>query len=54
MGVPPLYELVLYFQPQVDLRTREVVGAEALLRWNHPDLGVLAPGSFLAARSTRP
>lgn len=37
----------LYFQPQVALKDRKVVGAEALLRWNHPDRGVLQPGAFL-------
>lgn len=37
----------VYFQPQVSLKDRKVVGAEALLRWNHPTRGVLAPGSFL-------
>lgn len=37
----------LYFQPQVDLKGGRVIGAEALLRWNHPDRGVLPPGSFL-------
>lgn len=37
----------LYFQPQVNLKDGQVVGAEALLRWNHPERGLLAPGSFL-------
>ncbi|WP_244669958.1 bifunctional diguanylate cyclase/phosphodiesterase [Kaistia sp. 32K] len=41
-------ELVLHYQPQIDLRSRKVVGAEALLRWQHPQRGLLAPGSFLA------
>jgi diguanylate cyclase (GGDEF)-like protein/PAS domain S-box-containing protein len=40
-------ELVVHFQPQVDLTTGAVVGAEALIRWNHPTLGVLLPGRFL-------
>ncbi len=40
-------EFVLYYQPKVNLRTGEVVGAEALLRWQHPERGVLAPGAFL-------
>lgn len=37
----------VYYQPQVSLKDRKVVGAEALLRWKHPTQGVLAPGSFL-------
>ncbi|MEX6678620.1 EAL domain-containing protein [Pseudomonas sp. W2Oct36] len=40
-------ELRLYFQPKVNLRTGAVVGAEALLRWEHPERGLLLPGSFL-------
>ncbi|MBK1706135.1 hypothetical protein CKO40_16655 [Halochromatium glycolicum] len=42
-------ELVLYYQPQVDLISREVIGAEALIRWQHPSKGLLAPGLFLPA-----
>ncbi len=37
----------LYFQPKINLRTREVIGAEALVRWNHPDLGVVSPDRFI-------
>jgi diguanylate cyclase (GGDEF)-like protein/PAS domain S-box-containing protein len=40
-------ELFLVYQPRVDVATRRVVGAEALLRWRHPRLGVLSPESFL-------
>ncbi len=40
-------ELVLYFQPQVHLISREVIGAEALIRWQHPEQGLLPPGAFL-------
>jgi diguanylate cyclase (GGDEF)-like protein/PAS domain S-box-containing protein len=39
--------LDLHFQPIVDLSTGAVVGAEALVRWQHPSLGPLAPGQFL-------
>jgi diguanylate cyclase (GGDEF)-like protein/PAS domain S-box-containing protein len=41
------HEFVLHFQPQLDLRTGAVVGAEALIRWNHPTMGVLFPDRFL-------
>ena len=40
-------ELFLLYQPRVSLRTGQVMGFEALLRWNHPDHGVLPPGRFL-------
>ena len=40
-------ELVPYFQPQVDLASGAVVGAEALVRWLHPERGVLPPGDFV-------
>ncbi len=40
-------ELCLYFQPKVDMKRGTVVGAEALIRWNHPARGVLGPGEFL-------
>ncbi|MEK8050616.1 EAL domain-containing protein [Ideonella sp. DXS22W] len=40
-------ELVLYYQPKVDLRRGVVLGAEALLRWNHPERGVVPPAQFL-------
>jgi len=42
-------ELELHYQPIVDLSQSCIVGAEALLRWNHPDAGVLLPGEFLPA-----
>ena len=37
----------IYLQPKVHLITNEIVGAESLVRWNHPTLGLLAPGSFI-------
>lgn len=40
-------ELVLHFQPQVDMISREVIRAEALVRWQHPEQGLLMPANFL-------
>jgi EAL domain-containing protein (putative c-di-GMP-specific phosphodiesterase class I) len=40
-------EFVLYYQPKVNMRSGEVVGAEALIRWQHPEQGLLGPGQFL-------
>ena len=40
-------ELVLHYQGIFDARTRQVCGAEALVRWNHPEHGLLAPAAFL-------
>jgi diguanylate cyclase (GGDEF)-like protein/PAS domain S-box-containing protein len=42
-------ELELFFQPQIDMASGAIIGAEALLRWNHRARGVLAPAAFLAA-----
>ena len=41
------HEFVAYFQPVIDLRTSRACGLEALLRWEHPTLGVLTPDAFL-------
>jgi diguanylate cyclase (GGDEF)-like protein/PAS domain S-box-containing protein len=41
-------ELALYYQPQVELMSGQVVALEALLRWNHPSRGLLLPESFIA------
>jgi len=40
-------ELVLHYQPQCDAETGEVVATEALVRWNHPQQGLLMPGDFI-------
>lgn len=37
----------IYYQPQVDIHERKVRGVEALIRWNHPERGLLPPGEFL-------
>jgi diguanylate cyclase (GGDEF)-like protein len=37
----------LYYQPQYDMRTRTPTGVEVLLRWNHPELGVVSPADFI-------
>ncbi|MBL1269925.1 MAG: EAL domain-containing protein [Halomonas sp.] len=47
-------ELRLYYQPQVDMRSGKVVGLEALIRWQHPEEGLLAPGQFLPIIDTTP
>jgi diguanylate cyclase (GGDEF)-like protein len=41
----------LFYQPKIDMRNGEVLGAEALLRWNHPENGLLSPADFLPALS---
>ena len=40
-------ELVLHYQPKIDLETGEIVGVEALIRWRHPQRGLVPPGQFI-------
>ncbi len=48
------HEFTLYFQPKVNMLTGKVVGAEALIRWNHIKRGLLPPGQFLPAIEDHP
>jgi diguanylate cyclase (GGDEF)-like protein/PAS domain S-box-containing protein len=47
-GATEREELVLHYQPEVSLRTNAIVAVEALVRWQHPDWGLVAPGEFVA------
>ncbi len=47
-------EFVLHYQPYVDMRKGTVIGAEALIRWQHPDKGLLSPATFLPAIEDHP
>jgi EAL domain-containing protein (putative c-di-GMP-specific phosphodiesterase class I) len=42
-----LQEFVVFYQPQLDLRTDRIVSVEALVRWNHPKTGLIAPSHFI-------
>jgi len=40
-------EFIIYYQPQLDLKTGKIVGAEALARWRHPEYGLVSPAEFI-------
>jgi len=48
------HQFVLHFQPKVNMRTGAVIGAEALIRWKHPEYGLLPPSSFLPIIENHP
>ncbi len=41
------HEFLVYYQPQVDINSGKIVGLEALLRWKHPEIGLVPPGDFI-------
>ncbi len=47
-------EFEVYYQPKVDAGSGRIVGAEALPRWNHPDMGLVPPGQFIPMGRRRP
>ena len=47
-------QFLLYYQPKVNMRTGEVLGAEALIRWQHPTRGLLSPASFIPIIENHP
>ena len=48
------HEFVLYFQPKVNMKSGETVGVEALIRWQHPERGLLSPNQFLPLIENHP
>lgn len=47
-------EFILYYQPKVNMRSGEILGVEALLRWQHPELGLVPPMDFLPTIKNHP
>jgi EAL domain-containing protein (putative c-di-GMP-specific phosphodiesterase class I) len=47
-GLPTIDQLLVYYQPVVDISSERITGFEALVRWQHPTRGILAPSAFLA------
>jgi diguanylate cyclase (GGDEF)-like protein/PAS domain S-box-containing protein len=47
-------EFVLYYQPKVNMRNGDIIGVEALIRWNHPEKGLLSPAMFLPVVEDHP
>ena len=47
-------EFVLFYQPKVNMRTGKIVGVESLIRWNHPENGLLSPAVFLPVIESHP
>jgi len=45
-------ELILHYQPVVEVSSKNIVGIEALIRWNHPELGLLSPAHFISTAET--
>jgi diguanylate cyclase (GGDEF)-like protein/PAS domain S-box-containing protein len=48
------HEFVLHYQPKVNMRSGQVIGVEALIRWQHPEKGLLAPAAFLPVIEEHP
>lgn len=53
LGAIENHQLCLHYQPQIDLRTRALVGLEALVRWPHPHHGMIPPASFVPFAEAR-
>ena len=47
-------EFTLYYQPKINMRSGDIIGVEALIRWNHPEKGLLLPAAFLPAIEDHP